>query len=519
MARLRHGQRLVLQAIQHAQGETLEYIDDTRVAQSTKVPVKDVRDYFHTLDQSEFVDMVITEGGFKASITSQGRLALGRFSRITSPTPGSETDPAKSRSRTGRERALVVGISEYPPPLRKLPAVANDVRLMAGLLSSIGGQFTEENIRSLTDGNATHLAVEKVVKATFSDVRAHDAVLAYIAGYGTALENEYYFVAYDTVERNVAASGVSFKSLKASLESSSSQRALLWLDVCRCAWPNRGSDIAELNDQNVISHTLGTIRSKGKLIIVTFSASSRDSADPSSENSLLTTTILKGLEGESRHGGEVTVNSLFDYVDRATEHGPQRAMMFGQMTGRVVLMRELMDTGSDGTSPKGSGPALPSWMIAEGRDLQHPKPKSRHDGKRKSRRATSSGTRKVDLEVDKPLRDITQQYLNRICQAIQAMFNLGADEIHIVRVSSKAVVIRAGGAIITIRVPGDVAASLIEMVNAGTNQTFRSLSIMKASHSYLKKLFFENIGIMLYCLIVMILIFIILEARFHIFRL
>jgi heme O synthase-like polyprenyltransferase len=34
----------------------------------------------------------------------------------------------------------------------------------------------------------------------------------------------------------------------------------------------------------------------------------------------------------------VKVNSLFDFIDRKMGSDRQRPMMFGQMTGRVVLM-------------------------------------------------------------------------------------------------------------------------------------------------------------------------------------
>jgi len=34
----------------------------------------------------------------------------------------------------------------------------------------------------------------------------------------------------------------------------------------------------------------------------------------------------------------VKVNSLFDYIDRKIGSDRQRPMMFGQITGRVVLM-------------------------------------------------------------------------------------------------------------------------------------------------------------------------------------
>ena len=41
----------------------------------------------------------------------------------------------------------------------------------------------------------------------------------------------------------------------------------------------------------------------------------------------------RGLKGGAAKRGEVTVNSLFDYIDRRMGSDRQRPMMFGQMTG------------------------------------------------------------------------------------------------------------------------------------------------------------------------------------------
>src|SRR4051812_14858513 len=164
MAKLYGAHRLVLQTILDAQGETSAFIEDARIAQATQIALRDMRDWFLTLDQDEYVDLALTEGGLKASVTPKGRLALGLYRPFpTQPTPA-PTEPARSRSRTGRERALVIGISDYPSPIRKLPAVANDVREMAKLLSSEQGQFPAQNVKSLADGEATHEAVLEAIE-------------------------------------------------------------------------------------------------------------------------------------------------------------------------------------------------------------------------------------------------------------------------------------------------------------------------------------------------------------------
>ena len=72
MPRLFGAQRLVLQAILDAQSDTPAFIEDTRVAQAAQIPLRDTRDWFLILDQDEFVDLALTEGGLKGECHTSG---------------------------------------------------------------------------------------------------------------------------------------------------------------------------------------------------------------------------------------------------------------------------------------------------------------------------------------------------------------------------------------------------------------------------------------------------------------
>src|SRR5262245_28321203 len=112
MAKLFGAQRLVLQTIEDLPKDSAGFVPDYQVAQATKIALRDMRDWFLTLDEDEYVDLTLTEGGLKAAVTPKGRLALGLYRPF--PTQPTAQEPAKSRSRTGRERVLIVGISDYP---------------------------------------------------------------------------------------------------------------------------------------------------------------------------------------------------------------------------------------------------------------------------------------------------------------------------------------------------------------------------------------------------------------------
>ena len=338
MARLYGAQRMVLQAILDSQGDTSEFCEDARIADVTHIAIRDMRDWLLTLDQDEYVDLALTEGGLRASITPKGRLALGLYRPIPTPPESSQPEAARSRSRTGRERALVVGISDYPPPISKLPAVANDVREMAKLLSSALGHFPHQNVRCLADGEATRKAVLEAVQVTFSGGQADDAVFAYLAGHGMVAGGEYYYVAHDSTANGIARNGVPLKKIKAAFDASPSRRAFLWLDFCHSGGIIPRDLESGPDDREIIVRALKVVQGQGKLIVAACTPSQLAFESAAVGHGLFTDALLKGLKGGAAKEKEVTVNSLFDYIDRQMGSDQQRPMMFGQMTGRVVLM-------------------------------------------------------------------------------------------------------------------------------------------------------------------------------------
>src|SRR6516225_7772857 len=101
MPKLYGAQRLVLQTILDAQGESQTFVEDTRVAQATKIALRDTRDWLLTLDHDELVDLALTENGLRAAVTAKGRLALGLYRPFPSQVPPSPPEPSRVRTRTG----------------------------------------------------------------------------------------------------------------------------------------------------------------------------------------------------------------------------------------------------------------------------------------------------------------------------------------------------------------------------------------------------------------------------------
>jgi uncharacterized caspase-like protein len=310
-------------------------MEDSQIAQATKISLRDMRDWFLTLDHDELVDLALTENGMSASVTAKGRLALGLYRPFPAQTQPPAPEPARSRSKTGRERALVIGIGNYPQPIRSLPAVANDVRDIADLFRSDRGLFPAQNVTSLVDQEAKQQAIMPALETAFQQVQPDVSVFVYLAGHGAVVKDQYFFVAHDSNPDQIAMTCVPLKKIKEAFDASPSQRAFLWLDFCHSGGILARDLVAATDDNEVIDQTLKVVQGQGKLIMA---ACTPEQKAYEEGHGLFTGALLRGLKSAAAKDKEVTVNSLFDFIDRQMGSDRQRPMMFGQMTGRVVLM-------------------------------------------------------------------------------------------------------------------------------------------------------------------------------------
>ena len=142
MARLYGAQRLVLQAIQDAQGETSAFIEDTKIAQDTRIALRNMRDWVETLEGEGYVEIARTQMGLSASITARGRLALGQFraspNRLDSPGQGLG-DARPYNTKAEAVGPLVITLDGEDRPTIRLPILSIEVeeRISEGTRSGI----------------------------------------------------------------------------------------------------------------------------------------------------------------------------------------------------------------------------------------------------------------------------------------------------------------------------------------------------------------------------------------------
>ena len=151
--------------------------------------------------------------------------------KAAAPKAKTKAGPPKKRA-SGANRALVVGISDYPAPLNPLPAVAADVREIGKILKSKGGAFRNGGVTSLTEKTATRAKILSLLRVTLAEASPDETVFVYLAGHGHVMKGNYYYIAYDTDATRLAETGVPLTQIKALFDASKSQRVFLWLDFC-----------------------------------------------------------------------------------------------------------------------------------------------------------------------------------------------------------------------------------------------------------------------------------------------
>lgn len=244
---------------------------------------------------------------------------------------------ATKRPKNPRQRALVVGISNYPAPITKLPCVSTDVREIGKLLGSKNGTFAGPNITLLRDSNATRTKIITALKQTLAGAQANDTVFVYLAGHGGVDNGDYYFIPYDTNAGALAKTGLPLTQIRDLFDQSSSHQVFLWLDFCHSGGILARSTVGA-DDREIINRTLSVVQGKGKVILAACTESQFSYEDSKIGHGLFTDALLRGLKGDAEAGGEVTANSLFDFIDREVGSHRQRPMYFGKLTGRIVLM-------------------------------------------------------------------------------------------------------------------------------------------------------------------------------------
>ena len=118
--KLEGGERLVLRNLLDLQGDSQDYILDSRLAAATRMAVQDVRDWLETLEGKGLVERTRLTDGFSAYVTPKGKQALRLTEPISTPKPAGESGSVNVAplGGTGAPVTLPVATQNRVVPIR-----------------------------------------------------------------------------------------------------------------------------------------------------------------------------------------------------------------------------------------------------------------------------------------------------------------------------------------------------------------------------------------------------------------
>ena len=213
--------------------------------------------------------------------------------------------------------ALVIGNTQYSDPgLAKLTAPGMDAKAFARVLES-KDICAFDDVKVLL--NEPEPVVREAIDALFDQKKPDDLLLLYFSGHGVRDEfGSLYLAVRNTNRLRLRATAVKSDFIRESMDESRSRRQVLILDCCNSGAFAQGTKGATGVSIGTASAFEGT--GYGRVVLTASDATQfaweGDKVIGSTQNSLFTHFLVKGLEGEADtdSDGRITIDELYDYA-------------------------------------------------------------------------------------------------------------------------------------------------------------------------------------------------------------
>lgn len=230
--------------------------------------------------------------------------------------------------------SLIIGIANYPK-VRKLPQTvlkdAQDVHSL--LVSSTHCGYLTENVRLLSDDQATANGIRDGLHWLGGSAGSGDTVLIFFSGHGGRVESGpqagNYLIPYDCEPANLSETAISGEELTDLLRDIQAQRLLVLFDSCYSGGTGETkglspeqtdfkSGLAEGYYERLAQGTGRVIMASSRFDEVSLVLNGMD-------NSLFTHYLLEALRGDARTRGDGLIR-VFDVFDYVSEEVPARGL-------------------------------------------------------------------------------------------------------------------------------------------------------------------------------------------------
>ncbi len=258
----------------------------------------------------------------KTTITRTYRIALvagaNQFAAVAANQQQIDGESGKAQIIASGSRALpnldvvVIGVNHYQDTRYNLDySTADALAILQRLDQASSGVFNRTVAYQLTDEAATRAKIIEVFTA-LQRVAPEDVLVVYLAGHGTIIGNEWYWLPEDTTftEDGIPRTAISATMLRDLLSRVGPERVFVMIDSC-----NSGGSV----DPLATSMDRRVLRSVGRDTgVAILAAARRDQSAaelPRLGHGAFTYVVLEGLAGKAdvTQSGEITASELIRY--------------------------------------------------------------------------------------------------------------------------------------------------------------------------------------------------------------
>lgn len=335
-----------------------------------------LRPYRWTALMPEMLRQVLQEGfrkwlddpAFYEALMPSAPVVPTRTPAVTRPQAPEETPPRLSP--VSQRWAVIVGVSEYEHAgvrgLKNLRYAARDAeRLYQELVEGDPARWPKDNVKALTDKDASKEAVADAILDFLKKAQKDDLVLIFFSGHGSpdpARPKNNYFLCHDTDPTKLTTTGFPMWEIDNALERGiiEAQRVVVLADACHSGgFAPEGMRDLQVVSRNV-SEGIQTLAERAQCMVVTSCEPgelSQERADWGGGHGAFAYALIKGLSGTAdstddknsigNEDGAIHLDELVHYVRREVGDLTSNAQHV-QDAGRLdVLIRQVGGTQID----------------------------------------------------------------------------------------------------------------------------------------------------------------------------
>ena len=244
---------------------------------------------------------------------------------LSSAASAKDSSTADTESSSGRRWIMAVGICKFADTrISQLTYCVDDARSISNYFRSDG--VTDAQIIFLVDEDAKKSSIMDSLQSIAKKIAPDDTLFFFYSSHGAGdLAGKTYFITFDTVIDDLAATALPMQELKSAVEKIKCRDVVMMIDTCHSG----GAKSLGRQDEKAFDKLVRTADRGTRVAILTSSRTHETSIESDEwKHGAFTYFMLNGLAGASDNfpkDGKVSVTELFDYVMVAVPRATDRA--------------------------------------------------------------------------------------------------------------------------------------------------------------------------------------------------